>query len=282
MALANDDRFADKDPFILALKSGDFPTFCSILGEVNESDRKHYVNRIDRNGSTPIFHTVWNGTEPQYMCLKALLEAGADPNVQNNRLNTALHLACERGHIEFIRLLIDFGADIAIKNWEAKVCWQCAEAEKLDRIKFVCEATREAFRESQIEQLSSQMTPQQRSSLRVCFDEIDKDRDGLISFDELANALTLLGFEAPKTPDDARIFFCFMDKNSDNAITFPEFVRAATIVLMKREPEFAKHSKHHKSAAKEEKTPDKKSAKKPTSGSKKASPAGPSSAKKKK
>ena len=46
----------------------------------------------------------------------------ADPNVQNNRLNTALHLCCEKGHRRLIKLLIEMGAAIDLRNWQAKTC----------------------------------------------------------------------------------------------------------------------------------------------------------------
>jgi hypothetical protein len=81
--------------------------------------RNAYVNRRDRNGSTAIMHTVWPG---HYKALEVLLYSGAEPNVQNNRMNTALHLCCEKGHRRLIRLLIDMGADISLRNWQNKTC----------------------------------------------------------------------------------------------------------------------------------------------------------------
>lgn len=42
--------------------------------------------------------------------------------MQNNRLNTALHLCCEKGHRRLIKLLIEMGAAIDLRNWQAKTC----------------------------------------------------------------------------------------------------------------------------------------------------------------
>eukprot|EP00954_Amorphochlora_amoebiformis_P001099 84895-Amorphochlora_amoeboformis.AAC.1 len=44
----------------------------------------------------------------------------ADPNIQNNRLNTPLHLAVERQHTEVMLCLVDHGADIMLQNWDKK------------------------------------------------------------------------------------------------------------------------------------------------------------------
>jgi len=42
--------------------------------------------------------------------LTLLLHAGLDPNLRNNKGNTALHIACQRGHLETAKLLVKFGA----------------------------------------------------------------------------------------------------------------------------------------------------------------------------
>ncbi|MEM8830306.1 MAG: ankyrin repeat domain-containing protein [Cyanobacteria bacterium P01_G01_bin.19] len=48
--------------------------------------------------------------------LEILLEAGADPNIQNVYGSTALHTASLRGLTDFVELLLQYGADPCIRN----------------------------------------------------------------------------------------------------------------------------------------------------------------------
>jgi hypothetical protein len=110
------------DPIIKASKSGLWEEVLMLIQTTCGEDRAAriaYVNRRDKNGSSAIFHCVWPG---HYKVLEVLLYHGADPNIQNNRLNTALHLCCEKGHKKLIKLLIDMGADTSLKNWQNKSC----------------------------------------------------------------------------------------------------------------------------------------------------------------
>lgn len=92
--------------------------FCPCIAASSSADgRREYVNRQDKNGSTrcmrsppeiysvwelhlfvpgSLFHAVWPLNSRTDKSLEILLRYGGDPNVQNNRKNTALHLACER------------------------------------------------------------------------------------------------------------------------------------------------------------------------------------------
>jgi hypothetical protein len=111
---------SDSDPLIKASKRGDDEKIRELLALVEPDELIEYVNARDKNGSTPIFHTVWPG---HLEALRVLLEGGADPNKQNNRHNTALHLACEREHHALILLLIQFGAHITLANLDQKRCF---------------------------------------------------------------------------------------------------------------------------------------------------------------
>lgn len=86
-----------------------------------EYDVTEYLNAPDQAGSHSIFHTVWPG---HVAALELLLKARADPNIQNQRENTALHLACERMHTQVIYLLIRYGADTSLMNAKKLLCWQ--------------------------------------------------------------------------------------------------------------------------------------------------------------
>ena len=111
---------SDSDPLIKACKRGDVEAIRELLALVEPEELLDYVNARDKNGSTPIFHPVWPG---HLEALRVLLEAGADPNKQNNRQNTALHLACEREHTDLILLLIQFGANITLQNANNQRCF---------------------------------------------------------------------------------------------------------------------------------------------------------------
>ena len=124
-APANNDRaeiMQPHDPLIKAAKCGQWEDVLMLI-QTSSGDsvraRAAYVNRRDRNGSSALFHCVWHG---HFKVLEVLLYHGADPNVQNNRMNTALHLCTEKGHRKLIRLLIEMGADITLKNWQNKTC----------------------------------------------------------------------------------------------------------------------------------------------------------------
>lgn len=64
-------------------------------------------------GSTPLMTAI---TFDKGKMVKALINAGADLEIQNNDGGTALHNAAFFGKVEMVQLLIDAGADKSIKN----------------------------------------------------------------------------------------------------------------------------------------------------------------------
>lgn len=112
---------SDHDPLVKASKKGQAAVIRELVAARDEETRVAYVNGKDKSGSTPLIHTVWPG-HLQAMC--ALLELGADPNIQNNRMNTALHLSCEKGHETLIVILIEKGANADLKNAQGMLCYE--------------------------------------------------------------------------------------------------------------------------------------------------------------
>ena len=79
-----------------------------------------YINRRDRNGSNVLHHSVWYNN---IQCVKVLLaNTMIDVNTKNNRMNTALHLACERHYIDIIDVLLQHNALIDMINVDKKTC----------------------------------------------------------------------------------------------------------------------------------------------------------------
>ena len=121
------------DPIIKAAKNGAWEDVLMLIQTTAGDDvklRTAYVNRRDKNGSSAIFHCAWPG---HYKVMEVLLYHGADPNITNNRLNTALHLCTEKGHRKLIRLLIEMGASIELRNWQNKTCLDVIPLEEVEQ-----------------------------------------------------------------------------------------------------------------------------------------------------
>lgn len=66
-----------------------------------------------QDGSTPLH---WAATNKANTVVIALLERGADPNLQTKKGMTALHIACQLNHVDTITKLVQAGADIRIRD----------------------------------------------------------------------------------------------------------------------------------------------------------------------
>ena len=73
------------------------------------------LNSINFAGQTAIRLAV-DATETNYSILAALLDAGADVNVQDKEGNTCLHTAVKRDSLELVSCLLLVGANPALKN----------------------------------------------------------------------------------------------------------------------------------------------------------------------
>jgi ankyrin repeat protein len=74
----------------------------------------------DVNGRTPVITCLRKGLVD---ILRLLLEAGADPNIQDDYLQSSLHYACAKPKpslmwqtVEMIKLLLKYGADINLAD----------------------------------------------------------------------------------------------------------------------------------------------------------------------
>ena len=65
-------------------------------------------NERNAKGSVPLMDAAWNRSVD---VADALIQAKADVNIQNHRLNTALHFAFERNSKPVVQLLLHHGAE---------------------------------------------------------------------------------------------------------------------------------------------------------------------------
>jgi hypothetical protein len=125
----------DTDKMLRATKKGDCDGSVSIIQEKcgnSETERTLFVNRRDKMGSTVLMDPVWHGNLPM---VRMLLSMRADPSCQNTKRDTPLHLACQRGHMAMIRLLITAGASTNVRNAAGKRCWELAQDELKDKVR---------------------------------------------------------------------------------------------------------------------------------------------------
>jgi hypothetical protein len=75
------------------------------------------VNSQDGCGCTPLRYSCQNKNIP---LSTVLLKSGAKPNLQSTGGVSAVHMACHRGPLELVKLLIRFGGNIHLTNKKGK------------------------------------------------------------------------------------------------------------------------------------------------------------------
>lgn len=83
------------------------------------------MNILDPYGNSILHHAIRTETTPHIVEL--LLRNGADINVQNNDLDTPLHLAIQTKNTPLVRVLLQFRPDITLKNKAGKSPKKLAE-----------------------------------------------------------------------------------------------------------------------------------------------------------
>jgi hypothetical protein len=59
-----------------------------------------------------------------HKCMKYILERKANPNYQNNGGSTALHIAGRYGYVECVKLLLEAGIDVSLKEKDRKTAYE--------------------------------------------------------------------------------------------------------------------------------------------------------------
>jgi hypothetical protein len=106
-------------------------------GNVKAIDRLHAegedINEVDSSGVTALIHAV---NLNQKEGAVALLRAGADVNRCDIELfNTPLHHAILQGNVFFVRLFVENGADVLLRNKEGKSSFDLVQNTRNDEIK---------------------------------------------------------------------------------------------------------------------------------------------------
>lgn len=81
------------------------------------------INQTDSDSNTMLIIATKNYF---YQICKWLLNEGADPNIQNNYNNTALHYAVSFKYYPIVNLLVQYKADETIKNSLGLTPWECS------------------------------------------------------------------------------------------------------------------------------------------------------------
>ncbi|XP_067660129.1 serine/threonine-protein phosphatase 6 regulatory ankyrin repeat subunit B-like [Haliotis asinina] len=74
-----------------------------------------HVKKLTSQGSTALHLAILSGTDKADK-VKALIHAGSDIMIADNKGNTALHLASVGNHIQIVKTLIDKGANVNQRN----------------------------------------------------------------------------------------------------------------------------------------------------------------------
>jgi ankyrin repeat protein len=80
------------------------------------------VNKVANDGSTPLSKAAMNGKGD---IVRALCEAGADPNIQAGKKNWgAIHYAARRSQLEAMEIMLEFGADPTLQGGQGETAYK--------------------------------------------------------------------------------------------------------------------------------------------------------------
>jgi hypothetical protein len=88
------------------------------------------VNRVAENGDTALIRAAARNVQPPV--LKALIDAGAELDVQNDEGLTALMNAADRENLETVRLLVMAGVDVNLRDKEGDNAWDHTAEEEIE------------------------------------------------------------------------------------------------------------------------------------------------------
>lgn len=115
---------------IAAARNAHLPAVNFLLSKGVETDAQENESRWEHGfegGRTALYWAVWNCSEA---VVKALIEAGASPNISDVHGETPLMVAARTGHVDVLRILLEAGADDSSTDDEG---WSAMEKAKARR-----------------------------------------------------------------------------------------------------------------------------------------------------
>ena len=109
------------ETLFLYIKHSDYHNFIKIFERI-----KPNPNILDKDGNSLLNLAVQCDSKN---IVNYLLCKGADPNTQNNKLNSPLHYALIYQNFEIADLLIKYGAYENLKNGDGLTAWQCLNSQ---------------------------------------------------------------------------------------------------------------------------------------------------------
>jgi len=215
------------------------------------ADRQDFVNQHDSEGNPLIFHAIYF-EENSVEMLTLLLDYGANPNLQNNKRNTGMHLACQRNHRKAIRTLIIYDASVQTDNWEHLQPYQMVSDVKEEQaiMQNYVNTCFEKYEQDIEQKLIIKVSLPMRSYYRAVFDEMDLREKGYLDYIEIKLFLESLhavsGIEpAPPTTKD---FFESWDRSKSGKLLFTDFIHGVTLHEMEKEKQAKKLAKQQRIA----------------------------------
>ena len=89
---------------------------------VSLRDKSTKINTKDDYGYTGLIHSAVNGN---CKVIELLIDRGSNVNEYTISGNTALHIACEYGHMEAVRVLLSRQVDATLLNNQGQTAFDC-------------------------------------------------------------------------------------------------------------------------------------------------------------
>mmetsp|Transcript_22149 Transcript_22149/g.39265 ORF Transcript_22149/g.39265 Transcript_22149/m.39265 type:complete len:320 (+) Transcript_22149:148-1107(+) len=187
----SDVRMDDEDPLKEATQDSDARKLKRLLQAMDPHERTLKVNQFDNLGNTLIFHPSSIG---DLKIVQVLLDYDADPNIQNEKLQTPLHLACEREHRQVMSLLVEYGAEPDLQDYKKKRSYEHQDLDPRIQIQFkktLGDAREKYLEKKQTKQLSL-ITEEEKSVYKTMFDAMDEDSDNALTAFEMFRLMSMV------------------------------------------------------------------------------------------